>query len=268
MHAKKYSRTVRLTGFAPDEQLQIADVLALAPTPGPAYFCLHADSLQAPDITIANGDDLDALTALAAAPESSALIIGPVTVDFAHPHLSRPIEPDRLFGELAALARAAPSETMPERRRHARLDLDLTDPAELAARRRAPPNGAILLVDHDGVLRDHVATLLGAHKAAVQWTDSATTAERLCEETPVSVVLINTSTPDVDGYDLCATIKALPQGKRIAVVLLVGPTCTYDPVRASAAGVRGLLDRPVADHHLMAALQRLLSLPVAPLPAG
>ncbi len=262
MHAQKYARTVRLIGFAADEQLQIADALAQAPAPGPAYFCLHADSLQAPDITIVNGDDLDALTALAAEPVANALIVGPVAVDFAHAHVARPIEPDRLFGELATLARAAPVPAAPpERRRRPRLDLDLTDPAEHIARRRAPPEGAVLIVDKGGVLRDHVATLLESSRHAVEWTDSAMTAERLCEETPVALVLINTATPGIDPYALCAAIKTQPEGRRIAVVLLVGPTCTYDAEQARAVGVRGMLDKPVADRHLVGALQRLLSLP-------
>lgn len=89
----------------------------------------------------------------------------------------------------------------------------------------------------------------------------STTAVRLCEETPVAVVLINTSTPGIDPYALCAAIKARPEAARVAVVLLVGPTFAYDAARAAAAGVRGFLDKPVADRHLLGAIKKLLSLP-------
>jgi CheY-like chemotaxis protein len=44
------------------------------------------------------------------------------------------------------------------------------------------------------------------------------------------------------------------------VVFLVSPAFHYDSARARDAGVRGLLDKSVADRHLVAALQKLLSL--------
>ena len=261
MHAPAYSRTVRLTGFSPDEHLLIADALVQAPASGPTYACLHPDSLQAPDISIVNGDDLQALSLLATDSEANALIVGPVAADFPHARLARPIAPERLFGELATLARAAPVEACGERRRQPRLDLDLTDPAAHLANRRVPPTGAVLIVDKNGVLRERVAALLDMSPHSVEWTDSRLSAERLCEETPVAVVLMNLDTPGFDPYALCSAIKAQPQGQRIAVVLLLGPTSLYDAARARSAGLRGLLDKPVADRHLLGALQRLLSLP-------
>ena len=128
-------------------------------------------------------------------------------------------------------------------------------------RRREPPKGAVLIIDKGGAFRDHVAKLLGARRLSVEWTDSASTAVRLCDETPVSLVLVNTSTPGIDPYQLCASIKALADAARIAVVFLVGANFSYDSARARKAGVRGMLDKPIADRHLVAALKKLLSLP-------
>ena len=128
----------------------------------------------------------------------------------------------------------------------------------------------VLIVDKRGALRDHVAKLLKPYEhLSVEWTDSATSALKLCEETPVSVVIVNTSTPSIDPYELCKSIKAQPGGERIAVVLLVNQAFGYDTMRARAVGVRGMLDKPVADRHLLAALRKLMSLdpqpdPVAP----
>ena len=85
---------------------------------------------------------------------------------------------------------------VPERRRQPRLDLDLTDPAEYIMRRKAPPRGAVLIIDKGGAFRDHVARA-GRPRAA--WPSNGPTAPptavRLCDETPVSVVMVNTSTP-------------------------------------------------------------------------
>lgn len=262
------------------EGSHLGTTLQHAPRPGPSYFCLLGDSLQEPDLVIANGDDLKALATLVAAepnPTRPALVIGTPLVPVSFPTLPRPLEPAKLFKVLSDLVRkrAEALEQLPEgspapfieRRRRIRLDLDMTDPAEYQGLRQQAPAGAVLIVDKRGALRDHVAKLLRSYEhLSVEWTDSALSALKLCEETPVSVVIINTSTPSIDPYDLCKSIKAQRGGERIAVVLLVNQAFAYDTMRARSVGVRGMLDKPVADRHLMAALKRLLSLTSQPNP--
>ena len=269
----KYPFAVRLTGFGPEERPRIANALAKAPVDGPGYFCLLEDSLQDPDLTLTNGDDLKSLAWLMATPPTAlepAIVVGNAVLDFSYPRLTRPIDYPRLFDMLDELlqrrseaqaqltARGLPFIT--ERRRRTRLDLDVTDPDDYAKRRKPAPNGAVLIVDKGGALRDHMAVLAG-ERLAVEWTDSAATAVRLCDETGVSVVMINTSTPMIDPYGLAASIKSLRGGPRIAVVLLIGPSFHYHSARAKAAGVRGILDKPVADRHLVATLKKLMSMP-------
>jgi CheY-like chemotaxis protein len=274
MHDKKYPFSVRLIGFSAQDMAQIEGVLTQAPPSGPAYSCLLDASLQEPDLYIVNGDDLKALATLSALNPGDlqpALILGSPAVQFPFPQLAYPAAPGPLFAALEhlieqraqalALITARGLPFVPERRRRERLDVDLTDPSEYIARRKTPARGAVLIIDKGGVFRDHVAKLLGARKLAIEWTDSAATAARLCEETPVAVVLVNTSTPGIDPYALCNEIKAQPNGLRIAVVLMVSPAFPYDDVRARASGVRGLLDKPIADRHLVGALKKLLSLP-------
>ena len=274
MHSKRQSLSVRLLGFPSSEGAELGTALAHPPRDGPSYSCLLGDSLQEPDLTIANGDDLSALAALLAwQPNASrpALVIGSAGMAFPCAHLARPLDMFQMFKLLTEMGRkraealaANPASAAPpqhDRRRRIRLDLDITDPAEFVKMRRQAPRGAVLIVDKRGALRDHVARLLSVHEVAVEWTESAVAAVRLCAETPVAVVMINTSTPGIDPYALCAEIKQQEGAERIAVVLLVNQASGYDTARARAAGVRGLLDKPMADRHLLAALKKLLSLP-------
>ncbi|SHG35386.1 response regulator [Massilia sp. CF038] len=271
----KYPFAIRLAGFDPDERPRLANALAKAPGDGPGYSCLLDDSLQDPDLVIANGDDLKAIASVLAAPPTAldpVIVIGGAVLEFPYPRLLRPLDLGSLYAIMAdlllrraeaqaqLLARGLPLLT--ERRRKPRLDLDITDPADYLKRRKAPPTGAVLIIDKSEALRDHLDTLMGAGRMTITWTDSAATALRLCEETAVSLVLINTSTPVIDPYGLTAAIKGQPGGKRTAVVLLVGPGFHYHTARARAAGVRGMLDKPVADQHLVATLKKLLSLPL------
>ena len=270
----KYPFAIRLCGFGPDERPHIANALAKAPVAGPGYFCLHDDSLQDPDVTIANGEDIKALASLMAkapTPLDPAIVIGAPVLDFPYPHLIRPLDVGALCDLLEELlerrneaqaqltARGLPFIT--ERRRKARLDLDVTDPADYHKRRKPPPRGAVLIVDKGGALRDHMARLMG-EATPIEWTDSPVAALKLCEETVVSLVMINTSMPTLDPYSLTASIKAQRGGERVAVVLLVGASFHYHPARARAAGVRGILDKPVADRHLVGTLKKLMSIPL------
>lgn len=269
----KYPFAIRLTGFDSDERPRLANALAKAPVHGPGYFCLLEDSLQDPDLTITNGDDLKSLARLMASPPTAlepAIVVGNAVLDFPYPRLPRPIDLPRLFDMLDELlhrradaqghltARGLPFLT--ERRREPRLDLDVTDPREYAIRRKPPPKGAVLIVDKGASLRDHMDKLMGEGRLSIDWTDSAATAVRLCEQTPVSVVLVNTSTPGIDPYGLTSAIKAQRNGARIAVVLLIGASFHYHSLRGRAAGVRGVLDKPIADRHLVAVMKKLLSL--------
>jgi CheY-like chemotaxis protein len=271
----KYPFAIRLSGFDPDERPRLANALAKAPGDGPGYFCLLDDSLQDPDLIIANGDDLKSLARLMAAPPTAlqpAIVVGAAPLEFPYPRLTRPIDLAVLYAMLDELmerraeavvqltSRGLPLLT--ERRRKPRLDLDVTDPKEYLKRRKPPPTGAVLIIDKSSALRDHLDALMGPGKLSIEWTDTASTALRLCEETAVSLVLVNTSTPVIDPYGLAAAIKGQRGGQRIAVVLLVGPSFHYHTARAKAAGVRGMLDKPVADQVLVATLKKLLSMPI------
>lgn len=270
MHAPKHPFAVRLIGFGPDDSAQIAILLARAPPAGPAYFCLLEESLQEPDVFLANGDDPVALARLDAArpgPLQPALVLGG-TGDGRYPRVPRPLDGASLHAALAVLmhqreqqlAMITDSGAPPvDRRRHPRVEAD--DGHAWESRRQAPPCGAVLIIDKGGAFRDHVAEVLGARKLPIEWTDSAPAAVRLCDETPVSLVMINTSTPGIDPYALCSAIKGQDGAARTAVIFLVSQSFRYDSVRARDAGVRGLLDKQVADRHLLAALHKLLSLP-------
>lgn len=275
MQTTKYPFSVRLIGFSPVESGHLAALLAQAPASGPAYFCLHDDSLQEPDLFLANGDEMPALARLANLNPSAiqpAAIISNAPVDLPLPQLRRPLRADAVFPMLATMveqrADALANVTsvgwpsMPERRRRQRIDFDLTDPSVYTSKRRAPLTGAVMVVDQGAALGERVIKLLGKRQLPVLACEAGAQALSLCREQAVSVVLINGSAPGIDPYGLCSAIKALPNGAKIAVVFLVDAAFPYNSVRARAAGARGLLDKPVADRHLLGALQKLLSLPL------
>lgn len=291
MHVSRYPFTVRLIGFSPAESTQLESLLAHAPELGPSYFCLHDDSLQEPDLYIADGGNPVALARLACLPPGALQPILLIGGDGASSRrtLPRPVDPVRLCETLAELLDArvqalaelnARGECcLPERRRRPRLEPDTEAPEFYQRMRQGPPDGAVLIIDKGGAFRDHVAYVVGTRLGAappgqasggpcgcgrpVEWTDSSRAAVRLCDETPVSLVMINTCAPGIEPYSLSSAIKSQQGAGRTAVLFLVSQSFKYDSLRARDAGVRGLLDKPVADRHLVATFQKLLALPAS-----
>jgi CheY-like chemotaxis protein len=270
MHAHKIPTAVRLLGFGPEDASQLAALLGAAPRSGPLCACLHDDSLQEPDIVIADGSNPAAmawLEGMRCAPPALVIGGGP---HGGYDHLDLPLEPEHLYDTLTrmlaerrralALLSARGDPFLAERRRRPRLGAS----AGCADERRPPRDGKVLIVDKGGAFRDHLAGLVGRHRLAIAWTDSAPMAVRMCDETQVAVALINTAAPGIDPYALSRTIKAQEGAGRTAVVLLVGKMFCYDSDLARGAGVRGLLDKPVGDRSLVAMLQRLTSLQELP----
>ncbi len=274
--------TVRAIGFDPHETARLAALLADVPGAGPSYSCLHADSLQEPDLLIVNGDSPVALARLACRPPDAlqpALVIrGADTAPATAPNtcrwasLPRPIDHLALHHILAelfdtrvhALAQQGgrARRVMAERRRRPRLAPDRETPAFYTRLRRGPVDGAVLIVDQECGLRNQVARVLEPRRIEVEWTDSLCAAVRLCDETAISLVLINTAAAGIEPYGLCSSIKSREGAERTPVVFLVEQSFHYDSARARLAGARGLLETPVAGRHLMLTFQKLLDLPV------
>ncbi|MGF6273533.1 CheY-like chemotaxis protein [Massilia sp. UYP11] len=279
MHPSSYPLSVRLLGFTPGECVRMSALLARAPGAGPPYSCLHDDSLQEPDLYIANGDSPTALTRLGCLPPASlqpALVIGD---DPGNPGagpwrtLTRPVDPLQLHEALADLLETrvqvlvqqscrTTRRVLAERRRRPRLAPDCETPAFYTRLRRGPVDGAVLIIDKECGLRNQVARVLDPRRVPVEWTDSLCAAVRLCDETKVALVLINTAAVGIEPYRVCSSIKSQDGAQRTPVVFLVEHSFHYDSVRARHAGARGLLTTPVAGRHWMLTFQKLLDLPV------
>lgn len=284
MTPDKFPFAVRLIGFTGAQAEALATALGAAPqsASGPAYFCLSGDSLQEPDLIIANGGELKALAALAALSPGDvrpALLIGAPGMELPYPNLRVPYDDDSLYAELAqlverradALARLAGTglPPLPERRASERLDFDLTDPAHYAAMRSPGKDrrGAVLVVDRNARFSQHVAKLLKPYNIASLWASDEASALAVCADAPqmlapVAVALINTSLPGIDPYVLCAALRAQGDAAQAegapAVVFLVSRGHPYDSARARQAGAAGLLDKPVSDATLRAVLKKLM----------
>lgn len=273
MQTNSFPFAVRFIGLSDSEADAIEAVFELDQDKGHAYFRLHDDSLQDPDLYMVNGADLRALAVLSDLRPSDlrpALLVGSSGLVLPYPCIDRPIRWDVLFTELDhliekradALSRLQASDvvSVPERRRRDRLDIDLTDPEEYKNMRRGPLVGDVLIVDKTPVFCQYVGEMLARHNIKVEWASDEAKAIELCQQQNIAVVMINTSTPEVDPYSLCAAIKKNSATKKTVVIFLVGKPFIYDSARARTADSDGLLNKPLSVNHLLSVFRKFLPL--------
>lgn len=272
MTTDRHPFAVRLIGFPPDAARALAQGLERAPPEGPAWLCLSEDSLQDPDIYLANGTELKALAAiasLAAGDIRPALVLGATGVELPYPNLPLPVQWHALYAELARLVArraevlaglsASGQSLVPERRRRERLDLDLTDPAVYERMRKPRREGAVLCVDANAVFSEQLGQTLKPFGIGALWAVDGVAALAICRQQPVAVVLLDLAAPIIDHYLLCAQLRS-EDGAAPEVVFLVASSHDYDSTRARAAGAAGMLDKPLAQHQMQAVLRKLMRL--------
>jgi CheY-like chemotaxis protein len=263
---------VRLIGFPKPEEDLFDACFGNDHGKGCRYFRLAEENLQDPDLYVANALNLKALLALTnqrASDVRPAMLVGAPPCEMPYPHIDRPIHWQRFLEVMGclvekradALSRLEASDivAVPERRRNDRFDLDLTDPAMVEKlRSRVPGEEGVLVVDRNPALRNYLSDLLARQGIAVEWTDNEAGAVDLCSRQRFNVVLMNTSTPGIDPYRLCWGIKDKDDPYRIAVVFMISESFAYDREQATFAGVDGFVNKPIASHHLISVLKKLM----------
>jgi CheY-like chemotaxis protein len=272
MSQHSFPFAVRLIGFS-SQELELFDAaFETDQGKGYGYSRLAEDNLKDPDLYVVNADDLKSLVILSDLHPSSVrpvMLIGDSGVDLPYPCIAKPIHwpsfyaaIDELVEKRAdALSRldALDIVTVSERRRADRVDVDLTDPSEYPKmRKRMPDDVGVLVVDKSPAIHSYLAERLMHYNMPVAWVNSEERAVTTCKQRSMAVVMINTSTPEVDPYRLCKAIKRASSLEQVVVILLVGKPFVYDQEKARDAGADGYLMKPLASVQLLSALKKFL----------
>ena len=103
----------------------------------------------------------------------------------------------------------------------------------------------LLLVDDDALLRGIAAKTL--RHAGFEVTEAADGEAALAqfEAAPFDLLLLDVVMPELDGYEVCARIRALPQGARVPVLMLTGLNDSASIELAYQAGATDFIAKPI-----------------------
>jgi diguanylate cyclase (GGDEF)-like protein len=82
--------------------------------------------------------------------------------------------------------------------------------------------GRILVADDDGMLRDIATAMLENAGFAVETVGGGDAALAACLREMPQLLLLDVEMPDGNGYQACANIRALPNGRDVPIVMVTG----------------------------------------------
>lgn len=108
----------------------------------------------------------------------------------------------------------------------------------------------ILAVDDSPVMQVTIKRALNAHYQ-VLIASSAIEAMNLLQNNLVSLILLDVSMPDIDGLELCRTIRKIPKYRGLPIIMLTAKDGLVDKLKGQIAGSTQYLTKPFDNQKLL-----------------
>ena len=118
--------------------------------------------------------------------------------------------------------------------------------------------GHVLVVDDVLANRKLLEAKLGREYYQVTLATGGEEAVALARAQAPDIILLDVMMPDMDGFETCRCLKALPETEHIPVVMVTALSDPDDRVRGLECGADDFLTKPVDDLTLFARLRALL----------
>lgn len=103
----------------------------------------------------------------------------------------------------------------------------------------------ILIIDDDPLIRMLVGEALRAGGFQILQASSGAEGLAMFKEHPVDAVLLDVVMPGMDGFKVCAEIRALPEGEHMPVLMLTGLDDLDSITRAFDTGATDFITKPI-----------------------
>jgi CheY-like chemotaxis protein len=119
----------------------------------------------------------------------------------------------------------------------------------------------ILSVDDSKIVQTMISRAIGDLYEVVL-ANNALDAMDILHNQEVKLLLLDVTMPDMDGLEMCRTIRALPQFKNLPIIMLTAKDGMIDKVKGQFAGSTQYLTKPVDRAKLLPVLEKYIPQPV------
>lgn len=109
----------------------------------------------------------------------------------------------------------------------------------------ASENPLILAVDDDEAIRMLMEAALGGYGFRVQVVENGREAVDAFEKLNPHAILMDVNMPEMDGFTACKTIRSLPNGEHVPVLMMTGLEDVESIDRAFVAGATDFVSKPI-----------------------
>jgi len=116
----------------------------------------------------------------------------------------------------------------------------------------------ILIADDDEAVRMLLVAVLASDAYDVHHASSGVEAVERFEQLRPHLILLGKLMPNLDGFEACAAIRALPHGSRVPILMMTGLDDPTSVTRGFACGATDFIDKPFNRMVLQQRVRRLI----------
>lgn len=114
----------------------------------------------------------------------------------------------------------------------------------------------VLAVDDSPIIQTLIKQALEAEYRVIT-TGSPVEALSLIYHEPISVLLLDVTMPEIDGLELCRTVRNLTQFKALPIVMITSKDTPFDKVQGRLAGATEYFTKPFDADQLRSVILKL-----------
>jgi twitching motility two-component system response regulator PilG len=113
----------------------------------------------------------------------------------------------------------------------------------------------VLVVDDSAVVRDLIQAALSSQYRVLPVSNAVDALATVYRE-KISILLLDVSMPEINGLELCRTLRNLPQFHQLPIIMVTAKDSFFDKVQGRLAGATAYLTKPFDASQLLQVVER------------
>jgi CheY-like chemotaxis protein len=116
----------------------------------------------------------------------------------------------------------------------------------------------VLAVDDSKVMQEIILRALQAEYEVLVADNAVDALAAICHRR-VDLMLLDVSMPDIDGLELCRTVRSMPQFQHLPIIMLTSRNSPFDRVQGRVAGATEYITKPFEPEQLRQTICQVLA---------